>query len=570
VKRLVNLLTATPWGAVLLGGVFFFSVFGVGILDPTHTAWLMNNDPGQHFMGWHIFRHEEWHFPPGRIAHFGIPDGSSIIFTDSLPLLAFPFKWIGSFLPDPFQYFGLWILLCYLLQGYFGWHVSSRVLQNPFQRLLLSAFFILSPSLLFRGTGHHSLMGHWTLLAALDLSLRPHPIDDQAARTHFPWKAWTVLLSVTALIHLYLLAAVSTLFLASLFSFRRPGQPLHRMFPITAAIPLCGALIAMILEGCFIVDSHNWKIGDPKDYYHYSMNLLSPFFPPNLKGEAFSGFLSVHPLWMPAVSVANDNQYEGFNYLGLGVILLGVLAILLASRGGINATRLRRLAAALRPHAYLILALALLTLFAITPQATWGPFTLWREPLRRSMLEKFSVFRASGRFFWAPSYALLLITAWELGRLFSLRPRWLTLLLLIALGFQITDLSPYHRWMREDSRRIRSFSNPFTGEVWSDFFQGKKEILYYPTEGSAYYVPLGFIAAQDDMGMNVGYKARYDAVTQSRFQETIREAWLDGNIRKDSAYITRDKDLYLRLREFQNPHIVVGERDGFYTAYWKD
>jgi len=37
------------------------------------------------------------------------------VFFDSIPLLAFLFKPFTSLLPEPFQYFDLWLLACFIL-----------------------------------------------------------------------------------------------------------------------------------------------------------------------------------------------------------------------------------------------------------------------------------------------------------------------------------------------------------------------------------------------------------------------------------------------------------------------
>ena len=52
------------------GGAFFIQVFNLKILVPTEIGWLMQSDWEWHFMGWHIFRSEPWHFPLGKLTHF--------------------------------------------------------------------------------------------------------------------------------------------------------------------------------------------------------------------------------------------------------------------------------------------------------------------------------------------------------------------------------------------------------------------------------------------------------------------------------------------------------------------
>ena len=82
------------------GAVFFLSILGTKMIDPTQIGWVMRGDWQWHFIGWHFFRHEPWHFPLGKITNFFYPVGTSIGYTDSIPLLAFILKPFDSILPD--------------------------------------------------------------------------------------------------------------------------------------------------------------------------------------------------------------------------------------------------------------------------------------------------------------------------------------------------------------------------------------------------------------------------------------------------------------------------------------
>jgi len=110
----VSLSRAAPAvTAALLGPLVFFLLFDPRLLDPSYFRWLFwLPDPATQFLGWHFFRLEDWHLPPGAATNYGMEMGSSIVFTDSIPLLALLFKLGRAALPDKFQYFGLWILAC--------------------------------------------------------------------------------------------------------------------------------------------------------------------------------------------------------------------------------------------------------------------------------------------------------------------------------------------------------------------------------------------------------------------------------------------------------------------------
>ena len=112
----VRLPSSAMFGA-LAGVVLFFLVFDPRLVDPGYWIWLMEGDPATQYLGWRFFRAEPWHWPPGMIRGYGLEVGSAIVFTDSIPIAAFAAKLLSPFLPEPFQYFGLWALTCFALQG---------------------------------------------------------------------------------------------------------------------------------------------------------------------------------------------------------------------------------------------------------------------------------------------------------------------------------------------------------------------------------------------------------------------------------------------------------------------
>lgn len=56
------------------------------------------------------------------------PQGAAVTYTDSVPLLAILFRLLSPILPTTFQYFGLYTLCCYILQGAAAAMAPYRVL----------------------------------------------------------------------------------------------------------------------------------------------------------------------------------------------------------------------------------------------------------------------------------------------------------------------------------------------------------------------------------------------------------------------------------------------------------
>ncbi|UVM62815.1 DUF6311 domain-containing protein [Pseudomonas sp. B21-010] len=390
---------------ILLGALAFLLVIGPRVLDPTNIGWLGEGDAATHYMGWAFFRSSPWTFPLGMNPSYGLELGNGIIFSDSNPLLAFLFKPFSAWLPETFQYFGLWLLACFILQAWFAWKLVGLLTPSLWIRLLGTGLFVFSPPMFLRMGGHLSLSGHFLILAALYLALRP---GLQKRRL-----AWGVLLAATALVHAYLLAMVALIWLADLASQAIKGRLSRR----DAWIEL-GGLFLLVAFCCW--QAAYFSVGGGTvagGFGLYRLNVMSLVNP-----SGWSYTLRDMP--------QGPGDYEGFNYLGLGVLLLAIcagVALLQGNTGLANAVRHRRL---------LLLALIGLTLFALTNKLGIGMQNMhYWLPKPLELLA--NVFRAAGRMFWPVFYAIVFTVIFLVIR--GNKPRAAACLLAIALLVQILD-----------------------------------------------------------------------------------------------------------------------------------
>src|SRR5687768_5815794 len=84
---------------LLLGAVASALIVGVAGIDPTNIGWCTGGDAATHYLGWSFFRNAPWGFPLGDNRSYGLELGSSIFYSDSIPLLAFMFKPFSRWLP---------------------------------------------------------------------------------------------------------------------------------------------------------------------------------------------------------------------------------------------------------------------------------------------------------------------------------------------------------------------------------------------------------------------------------------------------------------------------------------
>ena len=108
--------------------IIYILVYGYRIINPCYTEWLLFRglDNSQHYLGWKAYRESAWHFPLGMVDTLMYPYFNSVIFTDSIPLFAVFFKLLSPILPKDFQYFGIWGLMCFILQGV----LTAKIVKN--------------------------------------------------------------------------------------------------------------------------------------------------------------------------------------------------------------------------------------------------------------------------------------------------------------------------------------------------------------------------------------------------------------------------------------------------------
>ena len=122
----------------LLGFCAYLMTVGMGPLDPQNLAWLgtLNADQIMHYLGWAFYRESPWTSPLGLMSNYGLDIGTigamgtTTVYTDSIPLLAALFKLFRSTLPASFQYFGIWLLACFVLQAIFAATLFQPLLQT--------------------------------------------------------------------------------------------------------------------------------------------------------------------------------------------------------------------------------------------------------------------------------------------------------------------------------------------------------------------------------------------------------------------------------------------------------
>jgi hypothetical protein len=535
-----------------IGFLYTLLVLGLPRLNPTNLSWL-DGDPATFYIAWALFRQDpHLHWPLTFTDRLGYPLGDSIAFMDPNPLLLL--KPLSPLLPTPFQYLGVAAVLAAALQFFFAAQLFRLLLgRNVSGVLLPSVFFLIAPPMTWRLAGHYALANHWLLVAALCLFVSLQRATSDQTRKVVLWCG--LLGGVAVAINAYLAFMVLVVLSAGMVTaWWRHQLGLKTASGIFAAIGIACLISALALG---LVRGDGGYAGG--GYREYSMNLLALIDPGTF------GALFLRPL--PHFS---RYQYEGYNYLGAGVLMLAVMLL-----PSLSYSRLKWLtAAAVVPLAMGCLAL---TALAVSTKITAGSVLIADLDPSETLIRYLAVFRSSGRMFWVPYYVILMVL---LATAFTLwQPRQAMVLITVALVVQVADTLPLRRGVREQVSR--SHPLPFQSPQWSSLGQAHANLLVVPpwqclhaagrsdTPGrlDGFHI-FGLLAVSQHMRTNSYYAARHSAASLAFHCDQAVKDLIHNPLSPDSAYVVSPAIARIIAEGPTGPH-ACHPLDGFIVCSTK-
>ncbi|HBK04834.1 MAG TPA: hypothetical protein DDZ81_03100 [Acetobacteraceae bacterium] len=497
----ISLLAACVWCAWLLdaGFVLGTSAFWRNPHGVIGYGWA---DMPQTLSGYFYFQRDTWHVPLFQVAKLGAPQGTNIIFTDSIPWVALAGRLLFQATGIPVNLYGIWTVGCLAASAV----TMTALVAALGQRNLAAAAMatvagLCMPELLARW-GHTSLMAQFEVPLALIFYVRNR-------RSGRPWRlfAQATALSVLALwSHAYLFAMVVSIVLATIAQAAAGGSLRWRQ----AAGILAGLIV--ILGGLIHLSGYlqsRGELGTGASGPFFSMNLLSPFFPQR------SGLL---PPFHDTIADGTTRQYEGFSYLGGGVLLLLIATM---------QRQVQTLRNGLARHPCLLVLLAGCTLFALSNDIYLGTAHILHVPLPLWVLEIASVFRSDGRFFWPVMYAL---TALAITAAIPLYGRRGVLLLIAGASLQWVDATPLRQAFAEHTRTQEAPHIDLA--AWQAAIRRHDSVRVLPQYfclkplrwNSEVAIHLQLLAALADRPINSVYASRFqaDCAAEQRTEATPR------------------------------------------------
>lgn len=460
----------------IVGLVLFLIVYGYRVLDFTYDAWLLTGkDLQQHYLGWKFFRKAPWSFPLGMHDYFTTPDSISVLYTDSIPLFALFFKILSPILPETFQYFGLFGILCYILNGGFASLIISRFNKSKVFCGVASVFFILSTPVLQRLYGvlsensrHTSLAAHFLIFAAIAIWL----YKDKFTSYKKDALAWAVLAALCVLIQMYIIFMVGGImcgYLLDRLIAKRDWKRLLIDF---------GSFVASFGFFFFIIGGFTSILSSGGSGYGFFSANLNTFINPWRYSTFFKKMGMI------------DLQYEGFAYLGLGMIVLCTIAlitvlvkmILKMRKGNFGNSLKNKIKAHISFLLPLFIVVFVFSILAFSNLVYFGKKIFIEVHWPTVIDNLLSIIRSSGRFIWCVMYIIMLLGLFVISKYFNKKIQIVVVILCVCL--QLADLyTPIRRLQNQYHNEVEEDTSLVESDFWKVNLENYDKIVYFPSNG---------------------------------------------------------------------------------------
>jgi len=414
--------------AGLVALLYALTLFDTGFITGTSSYWDLPlglqggyiDQPGG-VAAYYWFAQTPWSWPLLQIPQMDFPAGMNGYNADFIPLAAILGKLATPLFATPPNPYPAWILGCFALNGA-AMAVLCRAMGARSWTVAVAAggFAAMLPVMHMR-FGHIALHGQWPIILSLAILLA-------ADRDAWPPRrlagAALAVVAIASLVNIYVLAISVALCMAAVLRLA-----LRRWFSIPEAAALGLLLMALPLAilwalGLFSVAGLTART---TEFGRYSANLLSLFWPQTSAIGSATGI----PVLGVEVIDATGGQYEGYAWLGLGVLLL--LLVLPPSLGQLRPILVRRW--------FPLLVIGGFLLWSVLPVIHIGALALPAIPVPGVLEETvFAWLRSNGRMLWPVLH--LLVAAAIVGTVRGFG-RAAPLVLAVALLIQWVDLADW-------------------------------------------------------------------------------------------------------------------------------
>lgn len=390
-------------GSVIVGLLVFSLYYPFFILNPYNVDWIFNHgDISTHHLGLLYFLKDSWRFPLGINPSYGMENGSSIVYTDSIPILGLALKlFFGTNSKGEIQMMGFFLLISSWANVFITYLITRRYSSQRVLCLLAAWIIALIPIGAWRmmpALGHTSLTAQFVVIGAVGIYF---------FRTHCSILLRVFWLLLSFGIHPYFGFMASFLWGGAAVDRILNGKFRFKFLLISSVELLC-LIVGVYIFGYlgFSFDRSSWGYG------FFGYNLLD-FIDPTGYDEGPIDSLKVSfssiGLW---ASTDRDTSWEGFNYLGFGIFLMLVVNIIVGVGSLVgNSQKVWRLKKFTTTRLFTIASILALFLISVTHEINIGDsryLVADKFYVDKGLIESLSVVRSSARLAWPLIYAVVI------------------------------------------------------------------------------------------------------------------------------------------------------------------
>jgi len=392
-----------------------------------------------------------------------------------------------------------------------------------------------------------ALTGHWVLLFALYLGLTKNVVKSKLS--------WILIIILSCLINFYFMVMVLGTY--SILRILNLNFYKQEIFTFIKDFFIIFTLLALVL---YAIGYFEIRIADTMalGFARDKLNLLSIFDSNNVIAGGYDW-----SLFLPDIKLTQGEEGEGFNFLGLGQILLLFFSIFLffnkKYRGNLESIKNNR-----EIKNFFIISI-FFTLWALSTKISFGTYTILDIPLNKYIYGLFSVVRPTGRLFWIVNYFLIIISLIILFKCFNKK---ISISIIAALLLiQIVDTS------KAIKKRI-DFFNPIDktrhpkDELWGKLFTNYKILkTTYPKNYSTHFTTFAYLTELYNIKKtNLVKLARIDrkAIADARYD--LYRQLINKKISNNTVYIIENLNHLRHLKNiYKNNDVGFFYRDNVWS-----
>ena len=507
-------------GAVI-GCVLFLSIYGTRSLIPTNVYWVYHSpstDMPGHQIGFDFFRNDKWHFQLGMYERYSEDQLSSVVYSDSCAPMAILFKLFDPVLPEFFQYWGIWTLLCFMLHGTFAALIFRKLCMDMFSAAIAVVIMVCNSSLLFRVFHHSTLVAQWLILIMILIWLYRDKLKRKKRRVI----VWSVFTSVAVSIHLYLFIMTGVFMVIFMVydSIKNKAVLSNLKAFVSAVVSVC---VTWCLVGGMVAKVSR---GETMGLGLFSLNLLSPF---NSMGKS---------LYVPGLAHLLPQEMEDTGYLGMGgfvLLAIGIVVVLKNSGRIILFLRERRL----ETISVVVLMLGFI-IFSLSPYVSCGDRIVfdYSKIIPDFIMYIWRTLRSTARFFWPVQYSVYVALIFIASK--GLKKDRMIALLILCAFIQYVDVVPAFAKLYDRLYDVRDgYSSVFYDTLKESLSPDVKRVAMI-TDPYIRFIEPAMFAAKTGRTINVAYLSRLE---DWDVEDAIKD-WNSRSFREDTVYCVPVSMLY--------------------------